>query len=145
MTIFSALSYKTSKPVHGDIYILRSPEPVFLHNTLPCPSSAFTWQQGVIRSDERWDETYIFAISLSPHRLMGDHHALQPCQGLRTGNPYPKASIKQHIAGRCGARRADSHEIVYQPRWKGWSETGLPGSDQGKAFPCKPLFHDCLY
>lgn len=80
MTIFFALNYKTSKPVHGDIYIPRSPEPVFLHNTLPRPSSAFTWQQGVIRSDERWDETYIFAISLSPHRLIG---AITPCSHVK--------------------------------------------------------------
>ena len=81
--------------------------------TAPHPSSAFTWTQGVIQSDERWDETYIFSISLSPHRLRWHHHAMRPCQGLRTGNQYPQSkhshNITRGVAGQIKMTRIWSY------------------------------------
>ena len=115
-------------------YIPRSPEPVS-SNTIPNPSSAFTWTQGVIQSDERWDETYIFSISLSPHRLRWHHHAMRPGQGLRTGNQYPQENISQHNAGRCGANKDDSHMIICLPRREGRLRQACLAQTQGKAFP----------
>ena len=102
--------------------------------TIPHPSSAFTWTQGVIQSDERWDETYIFSISLSPHRLRWHHHAMRPCQGLRPGNQYPQEN-SQHNAGRCGANIADSHENIFLPRREGRLRQVCLAQTQGETSP----------